>query len=201
MEITYGLMIIIGLVTYVAWQRPELHRRLMLNPYDVVQGRQYHRLLTSGFVHNNTTHLFLNLFTLYFMGRGVETVFAMNFGSMGPVLYVTLFITAVIVANIPTTIKYKDSPHYNSLGASGAVSALVLAFILNDPQQELELYLFVPIPGYLLGVLFIVYSVVMSKRNVDNINHDAHLFGALYGMIFMLALRPETFNDFIYKLF
>ncbi len=201
MEITYGLMIIIGLVTYVAWQRPELHRRLMLNPYDVVQGRQYHRLLTSGFVHNNTTHLFLNLFTLYFMGRGVETVFAMNFGSMGPVLYVTLFITAVIVANIPTTIKYKDSPHYNSLGASGAVSALVLAFILNDPQQELELYLFVPIPGYLLGVLFIVYSVVMSKRNVDNINHDAHLFGALYGMIFMLALRPETFNDFIGKLF
>lgn len=201
MEITYGLMIIIGLVTYVAWQRPELHRRLMLNPYDVVQGRQYYRLLTSGFVHNNTTHLFLNLFTLYFMGRGVETVFAMNFGSMGPVLYVTLFITAVIVANIPTTIKYKDSPHYNSLGASGAVSALVLAFILNDPQQELELYLFVPIPGYLLGVLFIVYSVVMSKRNVDNINHDAHLFGALYGMIFMLALRPETFNDFIYKLF
>ncbi len=194
-------MIIIGLVTYVAWQRPELHRRLMLNPYDVVQGRQYYRLLTSGFVHNNTTHLFLNLFTLYFMGRGVETLFAMNFGSMGPVLYVTLFITAVIVANIPTTIKYKDSPHYNSLGASGAVSALVLAFILNDPQQELELYLFVPIPGYLLGVLFIVYSVVMSKRNVDNINHDAHLFGALYGMIFMLALRPETFNDFIYKLF
>lgn len=201
MEITYGLMIIIGLVTYVAWQRPELHRRLMLNPYDAIRGGQYYRLLTSGFVHNNTTHLFLNLFTLYFMGRGVETVFAMNFGAMGPVLYVTLFITAVIVANIPTTMKYKDSPHYNSLGASGAVSALVLAFILNDPQQELELYFFVPIPGYLLGVLFIVYSVVMSKRNVDNINHDAHLFGALYGMIFMLALRPETFNDFIYKLF
>ncbi|GAB5522761.1 MAG: rhomboid family intramembrane serine protease [Roseivirga sp.] len=201
MNITYGLMIIIGLVTYVSWQRPELHRRLMLNPHDTIRGRQYYRLLTSGFVHNNTTHLFLNLFTLYFMGKGVEVVFAMNFGDMGSVLYVILFVTAVIVANIPTTLKYKDSPHYNSLGASGAVSALVLAFILNDPLQELELYFFIPIPGYLLGVLFIVYSVVMSKRNVDNINHDAHLFGALYGMIFMLALRPETFNDFIGKLF
>lgn len=201
MDITYGLMIIIGLVTYVSWQRPDLHRKLMLNPYDTIRGRQYYRLLTSGFVHNNTTHLFLNLFTLYFMGKGVETIFAMNFGTAGPVLYVVLFVTAVIVANIPTTMKYKDSPHYNSLGASGAVSALVLAFILNDPQQELELYFFIPIPGYLLGVLFIVYSVVMSKRNVDNINHDAHLFGALYGMIFMLALRPETFSDFIGKLF
>lgn len=201
MDITYGLMIMIGLVTYVSWQRPDLHRKLMLNPYDTIRGRQYYRLLTSGFVHNNTTHLFLNLFTLYFMGKGVETIFAMNFGTAGPVLYVVLFITAVIVANIPTTMKYKDSPHYNSLGASGAVSALVLAFILNDPLQELELYFFIPIPGYLLGVLFIVYSVVMSKRNVDNINHDAHLFGALYGMIFMLALRPETFSDFIGKLF
>lgn len=201
MEITYGLMIVIGLVTYVSWQRPELHRRLMLNPYDTIRGREYYRLLTSGFVHNNTTHLFLNLFTLYFMGKGVETIFAMNFGASGPFLYIVLFVTAVIVANIPTTLKYKDSPHYNSLGASGAVSALVLAFILNDPQQELELYFFIPIPGYLLGVLFIVYSVVMSKRNVDNINHDAHLFGALYGMIFMLALRPETFSDFIGKLF
>lgn len=201
MDITYGLMIIIGLVTYVSWQRPDLHRKLMLNPYDTIRGRQYYRLLTSGFVHNNTTHLFLNLFTLYFMGKGVETIFAMNFGTAGPVLYVVLFITAVIVANIPTTMKYKDSPHYNSLGASGAVSALVLAFILNDPLRELELYFFIPIPGYLLGVLFIVYSVVMSKRNVDNINHDAHLFGALYGMIFMLALRPETFSDFIGKLF
>lgn len=201
MEITYGLMIIIGLVTYVAWQRPELHRKLMLNPYDTIRGRQYYRLLTSGFVHNNTTHLFLNLFTLYFMGRGVEAVFAMNFGATGPFLYATLFITAIIVANIPTTLKYKDSPHYNSLGASGAVSALVLAFILNDPRQELELYFFVPIPGYLLGVLFIVYSVVMSKRNVDNINHDAHLFGALYGMIFMLALRPDTMNKFLESFF
>lgn len=201
MEITYGLMIVIGLVTYVSWQRPELHRKLMLNPYETIRERQYYRLLTSGFVHNNTTHLFLNLFTLYFMGRGVETVFAMNFGTTGSVLYVTLFVTAVIVANIPTTLKYKDSPHYNSLGASGAVSALVLAFILNDPQQELELYFFVPVPGYLLGVLFIIYSVVMSKRNVDNINHDAHLFGALYGMIFILILKPDTMNKFLESFF
>lgn len=201
MEITYGLMIVIGLVTYVAWQKPELHRRLMLNPYDTIRGKQYYRLLTSGFVHNSSMHLFLNLFTLYFMGKGVETIFARSFGSVGAILYVILFITAVIVANIPTTLKYKDSPHYNSLGASGAVSALVLAFILNDPLQELELYFFIPIPGYLLGVLFIIYSVVMSKRNVDNINHDAHLFGALYGMIFMLVLRPETFSHFINQLF
>lgn len=201
MDITYGLMIVIGLVTYVAWQKPELHRKLMLNPYDTIRAKQYYRLLTSGFVHNNSMHLFLNLFTLYFFGRAIETTFANTFGASGTVLYVLLFVTAVIVANIPTTLKYKDSPHYNSLGASGAVSALVLAFILFDPLQELCLYALICLPGYLLGLLFIVYSVIMSKRNVDNINHDAHLFGALYGMIFTLALRPETFNNFIDKLF
>ncbi|MCE7992647.1 MAG: rhomboid family intramembrane serine protease [Roseivirga sp.] len=194
-------MIVIGLVTYVAWQKPELHRKLMLNPYDTIRAKQYYRLLTSGFVHNNSMHLFLNLFTLYFFGRAIETTFANTFGASGTVLYVLLFVTAVIVANIPTTLKYKDSPHYNSLGASGAVSALVLAFILFDPLQELCLYALICLPGYLLGLLFIVYSVIMSKRNVDNINHDAHLFGALYGMIFTLALRPETFNNFIDKLF
>lgn len=201
MEITYGLMIVIGLVTYVAWQKPELHRKLMLNPYDTVRGKQYYRLLTSGFVHNNSMHLFLNLFTLYFFGRAIEQIFTSEFGPSGAFLYILLFVTAVIVANIPTTLKYKDSPHYNSLGASGAVSALVLAFILFDPLQELCLYAIICLPGYQLGLLFIAYSVFMSKRNVDNINHDAHLFGALYGVIFTLVLRPEIFSTFIEALF
>ena len=197
MEVTYGLMIVIGLVTYIAWQRPELHARLMLNPYTVYHKKQYYRLLTSGFVHNNSMHLFLNLFTLYFFGLAIEDIFEFSFGGASILVYLVFFITAIVVANIPTTLKYKDQPHYNSLGASGGVSALVLAFVLFDPIRDLCLYGILCLPGFILGALFIAYSIIMGKRNVDNINHDAHLFGALYGALFILLLKPEAFQLFI----
>jgi membrane associated rhomboid family serine protease len=201
MEITYVLMAVIGLVTYVAWQKPELHSKLMLNPYSVVQEGQYYRLITSGFVHNSMIHLGLNMLTLYFLGQAIEFFFSQEFGSAGGALYVLFFLSAIVVANVPTTMKYKESPHYNSLGASGGVSALLLAFILKDPLVDLNLYLIIPVPGYLLGVGFVLYSIVMSKKSVDHINHDAHLFGALYGMIFIMALRPDTMNKFLEAIF
>jgi membrane associated rhomboid family serine protease len=201
MQVTYILMILIGAITYFAWQRPEWQKRLLLNPYDTVYSKQYYRLLTSGFVHNSSMHLFLNLFTFYFFGLAIEQIFYSYFGNVGLVLYVILFLSAIVVANIPTTRKYKNIPGYNSLGASGGVSALVLAFILFDPVRDLCLYAIICLPGYILGGLFIVYSVIMSKRNSDNINHDAHLFGALYGMIFTLILRPSTFIAFIEAIF
>ncbi|KOF03817.1 hypothetical protein AWW67_13645 [Roseivirga seohaensis] len=201
MQVTYILMAVIGLVTYFAWERPELHRRLMLNPYTVVHEKKYYQLITSGFVHNNGIHLLLNLFTLYFFGLAIEQIFYTYFGELGLVLYILLFITAVIVANIPTTIKHKNNYNYNSLGASGGVSALVMAFILFDPIRDLCLYAIICLPGYILGGLFIVYSIIMSKRNTDNINHDAHLFGAIYGVIFTLLLRPSTFSYFIEAIF
>ena len=191
------IMAIIGLVTYIAWQKPALHSKLMLNPYSVVQNKQYYRLLTSGFVHNNSMHLFLNLLTLYFFGQAIEQIFGLAFRGAGVLLYIVFFITAIVLANIPTTLKYREQPHYNSLGASGGVSALVLAFVLFDPIRDLCLYGILCLPGYILGGLFIVYSVVMSKRNVDNINHDAHLFGAIYGVAFTLLIRPQTLRTFL----
>ncbi|MGW8121473.1 rhomboid family intramembrane serine protease [Roseivirga echinicomitans] len=201
MQVTYILMAVIGLITYFAWERPQWHRKLMLNPYTVVHEKKYYQLITSGFVHNNGIHLLLNLFTLYFFGLAIEQIFYSYFGEMGLVLYILLFITAVIVANIPTTLKHRHNINYNSLGASGGVSALVMAFILFDPVRDLCLYAIICLPGYILGGLFIVYSIIMSKRNTDNINHDAHLFGAVYGVIFTLILRPSTFAYFIEAIF
>lgn len=201
MQITYILMAVIGLVTYFAWQRPEWHRKLMLNPYSVIYQKKYYQLITSGFVHNSSIHLFLNLFTLYFFGLAIEQIFYTYFGNIGLVLYVVLFLTAITVANIPTTQKHKNNSGYNSLGASGGVSALVMAFILFDPTRDLCLYAVLCLPGYILGALFIAYSIIMSRRNMDNINHDAHLFGALYGLAFTLMLRPSTFTKFIEAIF
>lgn len=197
MDFTYGLMAVIGLVTYVAWKRPELHSKLMLNPYLTIKQKEYWRLLTSGFVHNSPIHLFLNLFTLYFFGIAIEKILTFYYGELGVILYLILFLTAVIVANIPTMIKHKNSPGYNSLGASGGVSALVLAFILFDPIRDLCLYAIVCLPGYILGAIFIAYSIIMGKRGRDNINHDAHLWGAIYGLIFIIILRPSTIESFL----
>lgn len=201
MQVTYALMAIIGVVTYYAWQKTEVHQGFMLNPYLVSTKRQYHRLITSGFVHNNGMHLFLNLFTLYFFGGAIEKIFYIYFGEMGNILYLSLFFSAIIVANIPSFIKHRHQPNYNSLGASGGVSALVLAFILFDPLRDLCLYAILCLPGYILGALFIGYSIIMGKRGQDNINHDAHLFGALYGLVFIIILRPSTLESFIEILF
>lgn len=201
MEVTYGLMIAIGAITYYAWQRPDIQRKLTLNPYATYHNKQFERLVTSGFVHNGSWHLFMNLFTLYFFGGAIEGIFNAYFGDSGRFLYILLFLTAVVVANIPTLFKYRNNPNYNSLGASGGVSALVMAFILFDPLQELCLYAVVCLPGYILGGIFIMYSIVMSKRGIDNINHDAHLYGALYGVIFILALKPSALNTFINAIF
>lgn len=201
MQITYALMALIGIVTYYAWQKPLVHQRLMLNPYTVFHQKQYDRLITSGFVHNNGMHLFLNLFTLYFFGGAIEKIFFIYFGELGNVYYIGLFLSAILVANLPTFLKHKDHPNYNSLGASGGVSALVLAFILFDPLRDLCLYAVLCLPGYILGAVFIGYSIIMGKRGQDNINHDAHLFGALYGVLFIIVLRPSTLQSFIQTLF
>lgn len=201
MEVTYGLMIAIGIITYYAWQNPDVHRKLMLNTYATYHQKQFERLVTSGFVHNNGMHLFMNLFTLYFFGGAIEDIFTFYFGDAGNFIYILLFLTAVGISSIPTLLKQKDNPNYNSLGASGGVSALVMAFILFDPLQDLCLYAVLCLPGYILGILFILYSIVMSKRGTDNINHDAHLYGALYGVLFILILKPSTFQEFINIMF
>ena len=201
MEVTYGLIAVIGIITYYAWQKPELQAAFILNPFTVKREKQYYRLITSGFVHNNGMHLFLNLFTLYFFGGAIEKIFYIYFGNLGYVYYVGLFLSAIVVANIPSYLKHKDHSHYNSLGASGGVSALVLAFILFDPLRDLCLYAVICLPGYILGAVFIAYSIIMGKRGQDNINHDAHLFGALYGLVFIIILRPSTLQSFVEIMF
>ena len=196
MEVTFWLMIFIGAVTCVAWFWEKLHKLLMLNTYKTVYRREYYRLFTSGFVHNNPTHLLLNLLTLYFFGLATEATFEDEYGQSGIYLYLVLFLSAIVVANVPSTIKNKNNPHYNSLGASGGVSALVLSFILFDPLGDLYFFGLFAVPGFILGALFIPYSIIMARLNRDNINHDAHLFGALYGVVFILVAKPETLETF-----
>ena len=172
----------------------------MFNPYKAYHRREYARFLTSGFIHKDWGHLAFNMFTLYFLGSGVEQYFAYFYGSMGAGYYILLYLTAIIVSSVPTYLRHKEHEFYYSLGASGGVSALVFAFILIDPITKLCFFVFLCLPGFILGALYIMYSIHMGKKQMDNINHDAHLYGALYGVLFMIVLSPGILVSFIEQL-
>jgi membrane associated rhomboid family serine protease len=141
-------------------------------------------------------HLIFNMLTLFFFGDIVEFYFN-QVSEYGTILYIVMYLLAMAVADIPTVIKYKDSPHYNALGASGAVSAVVFSSILFNPLNELCLYGLLCLPGVIFGVIYIIYSYYQGKRKNDNINHDAHLFGALFGAVFSILVWPKLVLHFI----
>jgi len=199
MSQTLILLILIGIVSYVAWQQPHRMQKWILNPYRAYHNKEYFRFITSGFIHANWAHLIFNLFTFYFFGRNVEYTFMQLLGTGGGILaFWILFITAVVISDIPSFLKYKNVPNYNSLGASGGVSAFVFSSIIFYPLQPIYI-MFIPIgiPGFVLGALYILYSYYQGKRLGDNINHDAHLFGALYGVLFTAILFPQSIPLFL----
>lgn len=195
LTLTIGIIVITaGVSLYAMNQRQVLHK-LMMNPYMVTHRGQYYRTLTSGFVHADHMHLIFNMISFYFFGTGLEHIFQIIFGSLGGVYFVLMYLLGVIVSDLPTLIKHRNNPAYNSLGASGAVSAVVFACILFDPL--LEIYF---LPGFIVGAVYLIYSSVSSRRSRDGINHDAHLYGALFGIVFCLVLYPASFQIFLARL-
>jgi membrane associated rhomboid family serine protease len=183
-----------------AFNQPDLMRRFILNPFTVKSKGEYYRFLTSGFLHKDHMHLIFNMITLYFFGRIIEMVFNAIFGEIGSIYYVVLYLLAIIVSDIPSYFKHRHSPGYSSLGASGGVAAIVFAFILFLPLEKINLYLFIPIPGFILGGLYLIYSYFQGRRQADHINHDAHLYGALFGLIFCVVLYPPSVQNFLDQL-
>jgi membrane associated rhomboid family serine protease len=202
MELDYTLiLIIITTVTSIyAWNKPALQSKWMFNPYAVNHGKQYYRLLSSGFIHSNSMHLLFNMIALYFFGGVIERIYENTFGSFGIVLYLITYLVGIIVANMKTYFKYKDSSYYNSLGASGGVAAVLFASILYRPTVGICIYMAFCMPAFVLGVLYLVYSYYSGKRMGDNINHDAHLFGSLFGIAFTALLRPVVLVEFVQQI-
>lgn len=199
MSVTILLIIIISLVSYVAWQKPELQEKLLFHPYSIKHRNEYFRFITGGFVHSGWLHLFFNMLTLYFFGSILEEYFQASsmFGNEGFAYLVSLLIFGIIVSDIPTYFKYKDAPHYRAVGASGGVAAVVFCSIMFFPLQGVCPYGIICIPGFILGPLFLIYSYYQGKRQADNINHDAHFYGALFGVLFSLFVDPQVFGRFI----
>lgn len=191
------LIAITALVSWMAFNNRVLHDRLILWPPAVDRNRQYDRLATYGFIHADWMHLIFNMFTLFFFGGQIETVMVALTGSY--LTYPAFYLAALVVSILPSYLKNQKNPNYRSLGASGAVSAVLFAFILLSPWTKIFV-LFIPAPAILYAVFYVGYSIWMERRGGDNINHNAHLAGAAFGVIFMLAMRPEIFGHFLTEL-
>ena len=165
-------------------------------PYYEKRNKEYYRFITSGFLHADWIHLFFNMFTLYFFGKNVEIILAVS-GLGGTFAYLTLYFLGLIAANIPSYLKHNNDPEYRSLGASGAVSAVIFASIIFSPWSSIYLYGAIQISATVYAILYIVYCIYMGKKNQDNVNHDAHLWGSVFGLVFTIILiaviRPELF--------
>ncbi len=200
MTLTIILIVVNVVATLYAWNRTDKLYAWMLNPYAVVHRNQYHRLITSGFIHNDWMHLLFNMITLYFFGRNMEYVLKIYFGAGSGFYFLILYFVGMIVADIPSVVKHRDNPNYNSLGASGAVSAVLFASILFNPINRICIFLPVfCIPGYIFGALYLIYTYYQGKKASTHINHDAHLYGALFGIFFSVILYPRVVPEFIDK--
>ncbi|CAN5335961.1 rhomboid family intramembrane serine protease [soil metagenome] len=197
MSITFIIIAITVAVTVYTWNQPELQYKLMLNPYSISKKNEYFRFITSGFIHQDFIHLGFNMFTFYFFGQAIEYIYSNFFGELGPFLFVALYLVGIVVSDLPTYLKHKENPGYNSLGASGGVSAVVFSSILFYPLNEICFYGLLCFPGFILGALYIIYSIYMGKKSMNNINHDAHLYGALFGIAFSILIRPAVFVTFL----
>lgn len=194
MDISLTLIIILATVgvSLVAFRDRQLMDRLILWPPAVSRGRQYYRLLSYGLVHADGMHLLFNMITLYFFGRAMEPLFAHYIGDAG---YVLFYAGGLLVSILPSYLANRDNPAYRSLGASGAVSAVLFAFILLQPWALLYVF-FIPAPAIVFAVLYVGYSVWAERQSRDNVNHSAHLWGAGYGILFMLIMEPRVLAVF-----
>ncbi len=196
MSITLSLIAITSLISVIAWQRPALLHSLLYWPPGVRRG-QWWRMLTHGLVHADGAHLAFNMITLFFFGSIMERVMVPYIGIVGFVLF---YLAGILIAILPTHVQHRNDPNYRSLGASGAVSAVLFAFILLDPWAMLFVF-FVPVPAVLFAVVYVAYSIWATKGARDNINHSAHLWGGAWGVVFMAILDPQSVGRFMYELF
>jgi membrane associated rhomboid family serine protease len=195
--ITYIIIGITAVVSFLAFQNVSLMEKLQFNAAQVVHRKQYYRLISHAFVHVSWTHLIVNMLVLYFFGRNVETYFGHFFENKAEIYFVLLYLGGMLASNVWSLIKHQNDYYYNAVGASGAVSAVLFTFIFLDPWEMLYLFAIIPIPGIVFGVGYLIYSYQMGKRKSDNVAHDAHFLGAVFGFVFPIILKPELFSRFI----
>ncbi len=196
LSITIIIIIITSLISFSAFSNERLMDSLIFYPPAIHKNNQWYRFFSNGLLHADLTHLLFNMFALFIFGRVVESQFGQIFGNLGNLMYLAMYVLSLGACLIPTYNKNKDNYHYRSLGASGAVSAVIFASILLNPLMGMGL-LFIPvyIAGFLFGFIYLAVSSWLDKKGGDNINHSAHIFGALFGIAFLI-IACRLFSDY-----
>lgn len=196
--ITLIIVAITSILSIAAFNNRDLFNRYLFDPYLVVHKKQHYRIITHAFLHGGWAHLLINMFVLYQFGRAVENSFESIFGGKGFVFYLVLYFGGIVASSLPTLKKEADNPYYTSIGASGAVSAVLFSYILMFPTSMLGFMLVIPIPAIVFGVLYIWYEKTMADKGMnDGIGHDAHYFGALYGIVVTILFKPSLAINFV----
>lgn len=198
---TYIIIFITAIISILCFKNSALFERLSLKPYRVIHNKEWYRVITHLFVHGDYMHLIINMFVLLSFGQYIEQLFK-SYAITGTIssdylTYILLYLGGGVAASIPDLIYRRNNPYYNSIGASGAVSAVLFASIFFNPWNKLYLFAIIPIPGIVFGVMYILYSQYMDKRGGTNVNHRAHLWGAIYGFLFPLLMNPRLIEVFL----
>ena len=199
-SITIIIIIITAVISFMAFSNAALMDKLIFYPPDITQRKQWYRFFSNGLIHADIGHLAFNMISLYFFGDLVNSAFTQIFGNAGTLLYLIMYVSSLAVCLIPTYIKHKENYYYRSLGASGAVSAVIFVGIFFYPATPIQIF-FIPIgiPGFIFGPLYLILTAYLNKRGGGGINHSAHLWGALYGIVFLVLLcfaLQTGFNPF-----
>jgi membrane associated rhomboid family serine protease len=195
MTISIALIVINCIISFTSFNNEKRIDDLSMWPYLVKEKNQYYRFITSGFVHADFQHLLFNMITLYFFGRVIENAFDYLFNSK--VYYLLFYFLALVLSDVPTYLKHRNNRYYKAIGASGAVSAVVFCYILLAPWDTIGVF-FIPMPAVVYGALYLGFTIYMARKSEQSgINHDAHLWGAVFGLIFPLIFQPQLGLRFV----
>jgi membrane associated rhomboid family serine protease len=193
--VTFSIIAITVVVSLIGFTNEELRNKSLFYPYAMTSSSEYYRFLSHGLIHADYIHLFFNMFTLYSFGRFAEVAL------FNKTEYIILYVTALIASSIFDFIKNRNNSGYAALGASGAVSAVLFSTLIFDPWSKgVALFGILALPNIVFAVLYLWYCAYSAKRGGDNIGHNAHMWGSLYGFAFTAIVRPELFKDFLDKL-
>jgi membrane associated rhomboid family serine protease len=197
------LIVITVIVSMSAFNNNQLTDRLLYSPYACKHDGDYFRMFGHMFIHADTMHLLFNMMSLFFLGSFLEDELMFTYGNVrGEVHFLVIYILGGLFATLIPYIRHQDNPSYRSLGASGAVSAVIFAAILWDPQMELMImFLPIPIPAYIFGPLYLAFEYWADRRGGSGIAHDAHIGGAIFGVLYVLIINIDKGKEFLSALF
>lgn len=192
MTLTITLIAVTAAISLAAlYVNQKIFEKGLLRPYRTVRKQTWHEVITSGFLHASITHLFVNMFVLFFFGIVMER-------TLGGGHFMMLYFSALIVSSLPSLIKYREEPNYATVGASGAVQAVLFSYIFVFPTETIIIVLLpIPIPAWVFGIAFLGYSIYEGKRRVGNVNHEAHIAGAIWGILYMILFVPNSVDHIL----